>query len=91
MPTLRDIREENYISRKELASLASVSESTIVRVEDASHRTTYQVAQKIVEALSKRISKEIHLDSIEGLNLYNPMRDRRLRTKANDEPEEPAA
>jgi DNA-binding XRE family transcriptional regulator len=81
MPTIRDIREENYISRKELAELADVSESTIVRIEDARHRTTFQVAQKIVGALGKRISRDISLDNIEGLNLYNPMRDRKLREK----------
>ncbi len=91
MSTLRDIREENYISRKELAKLAEVSESTIVRIEDSSHRTTYQVAQKIAEALSRRVGKEIDLDTIEGLNLYNPMRDRRLRTKASDGAVEEAA
>ena len=82
MATLRDIREEYYISRRELGDLARVSESTIVRMEEASHKTTYDVAQKVVAALSKRIGKELSLDSIEGLNLYNPMRDRRLRTKA---------
>ena len=88
MPSLRDIREEHYISRKELAELADVSESTIVRIEDASHRTTYQVAQKIVDALSRRVGKELTLDSIEGLNLYNPMRDRRLRTKSQSKKSE---
>lgn len=81
MATLREIREQYYISRRELGDLANVSESTIVRIEDSSHRTTYDVALKIVEALGKRIGRELNLESIEGLNLYNPMRDRRLRTK----------
>lgn len=81
MATLRDLREQYYISRRELGELADVSESTIVRMEDSDHKTTYEIAQKIVAALSKRIGKELSLDSIEGLNLYNPMKDRRLRTK----------
>jgi predicted transcriptional regulator len=81
LATLRDIREQYYISRRELGELAGVSESTIVRIEEASNRTTYDVARKIIGALSQRINKELSIDSIEGLNLYNPMRDRRLRTK----------
>jgi predicted transcriptional regulator len=83
MTTLRQIRESNYISRKELADLAGVSESTIVRIEDPNHRTTQEVAEKVLGALSKRIGETITLDSVEGLNLYNVMRDRRLRTKSD--------
>lgn len=84
MATLRDIREEYYISRRELADLAGVSESTILRIEDATNRTTFDVAKKIVAALSKRIEKPLKLEDLEGLNLYNPMRDRRNRKKSLD-------
>ncbi len=84
MHTLRELREKNYISRKELARLADVSESTIVRIEDAKHRTTQEVAEKVLEALGKRIGQDITLDSVQGLNLYNVMRDRKQRTKAMD-------
>ncbi len=39
MPTLREIREKNYLSRRTLADLANVSESTIVRIEEGKSRT----------------------------------------------------
>ena len=82
MPTLRDIREENYISRRELADLAGVADSTIVRLEYGSNKTTQDVAEKVLKALSEKIGKKLTIDSIEGLNLYNVMRDRRQRRKA---------
>jgi predicted transcriptional regulator len=88
MATLRQIRESYYISRKELADLADVSESTIVRIENASHRTTEEVAEKVLEALSKRVGKTITIKDVEGLNLYNVMRDRRQRTKEDEEEED---
>lgn len=84
MATLRDIREEHYISRRELGDLAGVSESTILRIEDSSNRTTYDVARKIVAALSKRINREIKIEDLEGLNLYNPMKHRRNTRKVRD-------
>ena len=82
MPTLRDIREENYISRRELADLAGVSDSTIVRLEYGSNKTTREIAEKVLNALGKKIGKELKIEDIEGLNLYNIMRDRRQRRKA---------
>jgi len=81
MPTLRQIRESHFISRKELAQLAHVSESTIVRIEDPQHRTTQDVVEKVLEALSGRIGEALTLESVDGLNIYNVMRDRRQRTK----------
>jgi predicted transcriptional regulator len=91
LPTLRELREMYYISRRELANLADVSESTIVRMEDSKNKTTYDVAKKVVEALSGKIEQTITLKDIDGLNLYNPMRDRRLPTRAKKEPSEDAA
>lgn len=82
MATLRDIREANYISRELLATLSGVSEATIIRMENTKHRTTYTVAEKILTALSKKIGQDLKVDNIDGLNLYNPMRDRRPRKKA---------
>lgn len=90
MPTLRKIRETHYISRKELANLSGVSESTIVRIEDSKHRTTQEVAEKILEALSKRIGENLTVENVDGLNLYNIMRDRRQRTKNDNSSEEAA-
>lgn len=81
MPNLREIREKNYISRKVLAKDADVSESTIIRMEKGEKHTTEDIAKKVLSALSKRIGEEITIDNVEGLNLYNPMRDRSYPTK----------
>lgn len=82
MPTLRELRERHYISRKELASLADVSESTIVRIEEGNTRTTQTVAEKVLHALSIRIGQETTLQNVDGLNIYNVMRDRKQKRKA---------
>lgn len=84
MPTLRQIREENYISRRALAEMAGVSESTIVRIEEGNKRTVPEVAKKVLAALGKQIGRELTLGSVEGLNLYNVMRDRRNRRAGTD-------
>jgi predicted transcriptional regulator len=91
VPTLRELREQYFISRRELAQLADVSESTIVRMEDSRNKTTHDVAKKVVEALSERIEKPITLGDVDGLNLYNPMRDRRMPSRTKREPSENAA
>lgn len=80
MPTLKEIREENYISRRELSDWSGVSESTIVRIEDGTVRTTKKVADQILKALSEHLGKEYTLQNVDGIKLYNIMRDRR-RTK----------
>jgi predicted transcriptional regulator len=82
MPTLREIREKNYLSRRMLADLAGVSESTIVRIEEGKSRTREDVAEKVLKALSNKIGQQITINDVEGLNLYNIMRDRKQRTKA---------
>ncbi|HYU75842.1 MAG TPA: helix-turn-helix transcriptional regulator [Ktedonobacteraceae bacterium] len=85
MPTLREIREKNYLSRRTLADLANVSESTIVRIEEGKSRTREDIAEKVLQALSKKIGQQITINDIDGLNLYNVMRDRRQRTKATND------
>ncbi len=86
MATLRELREGNYISRRELAEAAGVSDATIVRMEEGKIRTTREVAEKVLSALSKKIEQEVTLDTIEGLNLYNVMRDRRRNARKKAEP-----
>jgi predicted transcriptional regulator len=85
MTTLREIREEHYISRRTLATAAGVSESTIVRIEEGAHHTRKDIAEKVLAALNKQIEKEITLQELEGLNLYNVMRDRRQRKKTTED------
>lgn len=81
MPTLREIREKHYVSRKALADLADVSESTIARIEDPKHRTTQDIVDKVLQALSNKTGETFTVNNVDNLNLYNIMRDRRQRTK----------
>lgn len=87
MPTLREIREEHYISRKKLAKAAGVSESTIIRMEEGKTRTTEEVAEKVLAALSEKIGRELTTNNVEGLNIYNPLRDRSYPTRSKVEEE----
>lgn len=91
MATLQEIRLKHYISRKQLANQAGVSESTIVRMENPQHKTTNDVAKKVLETLSSIIGETVTIETVEGLNLYNVMRDRRQRTKTQDAPSEEVA
>jgi transcriptional regulator with XRE-family HTH domain len=84
METLRAIRERNYLSRKSLADLAGVSESTILRMEEGKGRTTEEIALKVLKALGDKIGEELSLETVQGLQLYNIMRDRRQRTKTTN-------
>lgn len=81
MPTLRELREKYYISRKVLAKAAGVSESTIIRMEEAKKHTTEEAAEKVLIALSGKIGVQLTVDNVDGLNIYNPMRDRSYPTK----------
>ncbi len=87
MPTLREIRESNYISRRVLAKAAGVSESTIIRMEEGEKHTTQDVAKKVLDALSSKVGEQITIDKVEGLKLYNPLRDRKYpaKTKKGEE------
>lgn len=85
MPTLRELRESNYISRKTLARAAGVSESTIVRMEEGKKHTTEEAAEKVLDALGKKIGRQLTINDVEGLNFYNVMRDRKHRTKLKDD------
>lgn len=86
MPTLRELREKHYISRKVLARAAGVSESTIIRMEEGKTHTTKEAADKVLGGLSNITGEQFTTDNIEGLNLYNPMRDRAYPTKYKIEP-----
>jgi len=81
MPTIRELRESQYLSRRALAELADVSESAIVRMEEGPGHTTQEIVEKVLVALSKHSRKKVLLSEIEGLNLYNIMRDRKPRPK----------
>jgi transcriptional regulator with XRE-family HTH domain len=82
MPTLQNIREAHYLSRGKLAKQSGVSESTLIRIETAEHRTTKEVVDKVLKALNELTGGNFTVENVDGLRLYNPMRDRRQRTKA---------
>jgi predicted transcriptional regulator len=90
METLRGLRENHYLSRKTLAKRAGVSESTIVRMEEGKQHTQHDVAERVLKALSKEIGRTVTINDIEGLNIYNVMRDRRHRGKATVKQEDKA-
>ena len=82
MSTLREIRERNYLSRKTLADLAGVSESTVLRMEDGKAHTTDEVIAKVLKALGDKIGEELTSENVDGLKQYNIMRDRKQRKKS---------
>jgi transcriptional regulator with XRE-family HTH domain len=88
MSTLRELREGKYLSRKALAKLAGVSESTIVRMEEGKQHTKEEVANQVLQALSNELGHEVTINTVEGLNLYNIMRDRRHRRKEPEKKKE---
>ena len=81
MATLRTLREQALLSRKALARAAEVSESTIVRMEEGKQHTTQEAAERVLRALGQALDQTITVEDVEGLKLYNVMRDRRQRTK----------
>lgn len=90
MATIRQIREEHYIPRKELADLSGVSESTLIRIEDPAHKSRIDIVKKVLQALSEKVGQEFTLQNVEGITLYNPMRDRKNRGSETDSSEEAA-
>lgn len=91
MPTLRQIRVVNFLSRRELAELSGVAESTIVRMENPKHKSQPEVVEKVLKALSKKTGQNYTTENVDGLNLYNIMRDRRQRGQAEEEGTKEAA
>ena len=85
MPTLKEIRLKHYISRKKLALAAGVSESTIIRMEEGKRHVTDEVATKIVSALSNVTGETFTVNDLDGINLYNPMRDRSYSVRKTEE------
>lgn len=91
MPTLKEIRIKYYLSRKKLGDLADVSESTIVRIEAGDHRTTKDVVEKVLKALSEKTGEQFTLQNVEGLSIYNVMTDRRQTPRGSKKLGEEAA
>jgi DNA-binding XRE family transcriptional regulator len=84
MSTLREIREYHLLSRKALADLADVSESTIERMEEGKGHPTGEIIDKVLKALGEKIGEKLTTENVQGLKEeYNIMRDRKQRRKAS--------
>jgi len=82
MATLKEIRADHFITQRELADLAGVSESSIIRMEEPGHLTRKDVVEKVLAALSKKTGEQFTLENVEGLSIYNVMRNRRSTRKS---------
>lgn len=84
MPTIQGLREQYYLSRREVSEKAGVSESSIFRMENG-YLVTKGAAEKVLMALSELTGKKLTLQNVEGIKLYNIMRDRRNRNNRTEE------
>ena len=81
MPTLRELREKKlFLSRRQLSDLSDVSQSTLVRAEEG-ELIHQEIAEKILKAISDQLGYEVTMGDVEGLNIYNIVRDRKPRPK----------
>ncbi len=83
MTTLQDIREKHFLSRPALAYASGTSVSTITRMETLGSKTKRDTAIKVLVALSKLTGEKYTLENVEGISLYNVMKDRRNKPKTN--------
>jgi transcriptional regulator with XRE-family HTH domain len=67
MTTIKDLRIEAGLSALELASKASVSLSSINRMENKKSPVKRLVASKTVRALSQELRRNINLNDVEIL------------------------
>ena len=51
MATLKDIREGAFLSQKELAERAGLTEATVNRLEKSRHKPIFKTIRKLAEAL----------------------------------------
>lgn len=81
MPTLRELREKKlFLSRRQLSELSHVSQSTLVRAEEG-ELIHEEIVEKILKAISEQLGYEVTKQDVEGLNIYNIVRDRKPRPK----------
>lgn len=81
MSTLRELREKKlFLSRRQLSDLSDVSQSTLVRAEEG-ELIHQEIAEKILKAISEQLGYEVTMGDVEGLNIYNIVRDRKPRPK----------
>lgn len=69
MATLKQIRREAGLTAEDLAHLAGVSLSTIVRMERGTPPVTRLTAGKVLHAISQHTGRAIALSDVEGLQL----------------------
>lgn len=69
MATIKQIRRDAGLTAEDLARLAGVSLSTVVRVERGRPPVTRLTAGKVLHALSERIGRTLTVEDVEGLQL----------------------
>jgi transcriptional regulator with XRE-family HTH domain len=80
-----ELRKSKNLSRGKLAELADVSLSSVVRMEEGKQKTSEDVTEKVLKALSEVLGYEVRASDVDGLELYNVMRDRKERRSVTDE------
>ena len=59
---LKEMRESQYLSQRDLAKKAGVGEATIVRLEQEKHQPTFQTIRRLAAALGVEPSELVEED-----------------------------
>jgi transcriptional regulator with XRE-family HTH domain len=51
MPTLREVRERQYLTQEELAAKAGITKSTVATIEKGTHRPRLRTVRQLAEVL----------------------------------------
>lgn len=73
--TIKQLRQEAGLSAFELAHLASVSLSTVNRLERGRPPVTRLTAGRVLHALSQHLGRPIAMNDVEGLQLKDTEED----------------
>jgi len=57
MPTLRQLREDKFISQKDLAQKSGIATATINRLENGRHKPRFVTIRKLAKALEVEPNK----------------------------------
>lgn len=67
--TLKELREKTGMTSFELAVVSEVSLSTLNRMENGKTSVSRRIAYKVINVLSQKLGREIHLEEIDGLRI----------------------
>lgn len=75
MASIYEIRVEHYITRAKLASVAGISQSSLVRLETTDTKAQRETVEKVLVALSQLTGEELNVGNVDGISIYNPALD----------------